>query len=154
MRRSESANGRDVGSWFPTHFTKNVKWMGHGALTAGQVSATCLLSAKRAWVRGLPGAQKRGTWGTHLQWSYSLLPAPGATIFSSCTHFSRHLGHLPNPRSPKARDRGHPLCGVEKSSRPGPAGLMTGPPAGALFTILAALRMNRAKTVAQLSAQV
>jgi hypothetical protein len=28
-------------------------------------------------VRGFPGAQKRGTWGTHLQWLCSLLPAPG-----------------------------------------------------------------------------
>jgi hypothetical protein len=29
------------------------------------------------WYRGFPGAQKRGTWGTHLQWLYSLLPTPG-----------------------------------------------------------------------------
>jgi len=35
-------------------------------------------------VRAIPGAQKQGTWGTHLQWLCSLFPAPGQpAIFTS-----------------------------------------------------------------------
>ena len=32
---------------------------------------------RTAKVCALPGAQMRGTWGTQIQWLYSLLPAPG-----------------------------------------------------------------------------
>ncbi len=41
--------------------------------------------------RAIPGAQKRGTWGTHLQWLYLLLPAPGprAYDFAKAAVFAR-----------------------------------------------------------------
>jgi hypothetical protein len=67
-----------------------------------------LPSAKRPGVRVLPGAQKRGTWGTHLQWLCSLLPAPGPPAEMICKHL--RCGQLLAYRS-------HGVCGFSTEIR-------------------------------------
>jgi hypothetical protein len=39
--------------WFPTHFAKNAKWMGHGAIAhwASSVGGAIFISASALWQR-------------------------------------------------------------------------------------------------------
>ena len=57
---------------------------------------------RTAKVCALPGAQRRGTWGTHLQWLCSLLPAPGPPALGRTIFFIERTGKvlgLPGPKS-------------------------------------------------------
>jgi len=46
-------------------------------LSAGSRALLYRARFRRAWVRGLPGPQMRGTGGTHILWLNSLFPLPG-----------------------------------------------------------------------------
>jgi len=126
VRHSKLANGRGMGSWFPTHFTKNVKWMGHGALTAGQEWATR---------HPLCGVEESSRWGPPVGVS-ELANGRGMGSWFP-THFTKNvkwMGHGALTAGQEWATR-HPLCGVEESSRWGPPAhpphgdLMSGPPA-------------------------
>ena len=57
------------GLWLPTHYTKDVKWMGHGVLWRGQAGSHFDRIIFVHWVRAFPGP-KSGTWGTHCQYNF------------------------------------------------------------------------------------
>jgi hypothetical protein len=53
------------GSWFPTHSAKGAEWMGHPKFEMRPLWYDRSRGLQSIWVRGIPGAQWRGTGGTH-----------------------------------------------------------------------------------------